>query len=67
MSDNATNFVGAKNELHELDKFIKTNRTMITQWLGNQEVTWKFIPPHSPHFGGILEAAVQSFKHHLYC
>jgi len=34
--------------------------------LSEQEVTWKFIPPRSPHFGGIWEAVVRSFKHHLY-
>lgn len=38
-SDNATNFVGAKNHL-------KGNYASLS-------VTWKFIPPRSPHHGGI--------------
>ncbi|XP_033231539.1 uncharacterized protein LOC117182557 [Belonocnema kinseyi] len=38
---------------------------MVPKFLADQTVTWKLIPPHSPHFGGLWEAAVKSFKHHL--
>ncbi|XP_033225954.1 uncharacterized protein LOC117178640 [Belonocnema kinseyi] len=66
-SDNATNFVGASRELMELNKLFQSaeHNEMVQKFLANQTVTWKFIPPRSPHFGGLWEAAVKSFKHHL--
>ncbi|XP_011859356.1 PREDICTED: uncharacterized protein LOC105556853 [Vollenhovia emeryi] len=66
-SDNATNFVGAKNHLDEVFEFLRqnTNKQIIDRYLVNEGMQWSFIPPRSPHFGGIWEAAVKSFKHHL--
>ncbi|XP_026467480.1 uncharacterized protein LOC113371047 [Ctenocephalides felis] len=31
----------------------------------NEGVSWKHIPPNSPHFGGIWEAGIKSCKAHL--
>ena len=59
VSDNATNFVGARRDLNELEKVV---------WTGAQaysSIEWLFIPPLSPNFGGLWEAAVESMKHHL--
>jgi len=55
-------------ELRELYELLNTDvhKEAITKWLGDQEVSWQFIPPRSPHFGGIWEAAVRSFKYHLH-
>ncbi|XP_075150935.1 uncharacterized protein LOC142225044 [Haematobia irritans] len=67
-SDNATNFVGAKNELKELRQlfFEQNNIKEIEKQCLADEINWKFIPPRSPHFGGLWEAAVKSAKYHFY-
>ena len=37
----------------------------MSEFCSTQEIQWDFIPEHTPHFGGIWEAAVKSFKLHL--
>ena len=66
-SDNGTNFVGSKNELKRIFDFIKRDIPTgeIRDFLLKNEITWKFIPPRAPHFGGLWEAAVKSAKFHL--
>ena len=66
-SDNGTNFQGAANELHDVYKMLHSSSQMATvqDILATEGCDWKFIPPHSPHFGGLWEAAVKSMKHHL--
>lgn len=66
-SDNVTNFVGASNHLKELFHFLaeKENQQTIARYAINEGIQWSFIPPKSPHFGGIWEASVKSFKHHM--
>ncbi|XP_043491545.1 uncharacterized protein LOC122517187 [Polistes fuscatus] len=54
-SDNATNFVGSANELE----------ARVSRSLANEGIKWHFIPPRSPHFGGLWEVAVKLFKHNL--
>ncbi|XP_026686425.1 uncharacterized protein LOC103518980 isoform X2 [Diaphorina citri] len=53
-SDNGTNFVGANNELKNLGSS--------TAMIG---IKWHFIPANSPHFGGLWEANIKSFKRHF--
>ena len=59
VSDNATNFVGARRDLNELEKMAKAGAQ------SHSSIEWLFIPPRSPNFGGLWEAAVKSMKHHL--
>ncbi|XP_071652185.1 uncharacterized protein [Temnothorax longispinosus] len=66
-SDNGTTFVGAQKQLKELyDFYLKqTNMSQIEQFCSEQEISWNFIPPNAPHFGGLWEAAVKSAKFHM--
>ncbi|CAK9821001.1 hypothetical protein ANTPLA_LOCUS11030 [Anthophora plagiata] len=66
-SDNATNFVGANHNLRDLHELLqsKTHNDYIKHHLVNENINWHFIPPRAPHFGGLWEAAVKSFKYHL--
>ncbi|XP_050312220.1 uncharacterized protein LOC126747541 [Anthonomus grandis grandis] len=64
-SDNATNFKGANNSLNEVYKFFKEHVCEIQDFLSTREIEWKFIPPNSPHWGGLWEAGIKSTKYHL--
>ncbi|XP_062557415.1 uncharacterized protein LOC134222287 [Armigeres subalbatus] len=63
-SDNATNFQGAKHELYELYNCLtsKTGQQAVESELSEQGISWHFIPPRAPNFGGLWEAAVRSAK-----
>ena len=66
-TDNGTNFVGAKNDLNDLYRFLSSSSTSsaINSFLLTNRITWHCIPEHAPHFGGLWEAAVKSTKYHL--
>nr|CAH7740561.1 unnamed protein product [Callosobruchus chinensis] len=66
-SDNATNFVGAHRKLSKVYDFLaKTSKDpAVSEFLLSNSMQWKFIPPRSPHHGGLWEAAVKRAKFHL--
>lgn len=65
-SDNGTTFKGATNQQHiELQQLHQQLSPEIAELLANDSIDWKFIPPASPHFGGLWEAGVKSTKFHL--
>ncbi|XP_033231540.1 uncharacterized protein LOC117182559, partial [Belonocnema kinseyi] len=66
-SDHGTNFIGARNELKQLYDLIQSAQTdpKVQTYLSKERITWSFIPPRAPHMGGLWEASVKSFKHHL--
>ncbi|GFV00806.1 integrase catalytic domain-containing protein [Trichonephila clavipes] len=66
-SDNGTNFVGARRKLDEIRKLwlsLPTNEA-ISYYSSKSSIDWHFIPPSSPHFGGIWESGIRSVKFHL--
>ena len=67
-SDNGRNFTGAKSEIDRIHRFFNSeaNRKKIRDATADRNLNWHFIPACSPHFGGLWEAGVKSFKHHLY-
>lgn len=61
-SDNGRTFVGAAKELQI---FLNNNESDIIDFATNNSIKFTFIPPYSPHFGGLWEAGVKSCKFHL--
>ena len=64
-SDNATTFRGADAELRALLQEACLEWPEIATQLAAQGISWRFIPPSAPHFGGLWEAAVKIAKAHL--
>ncbi|GBN75297.1 hypothetical protein AVEN_219110-1 [Araneus ventricosus] len=64
-SDNATNFAGSNQELRKLHGMVKNPDGVLSGYLSSEGIDWKFLPPRAPNFGGLWEAGVKSFKHHL--
>ncbi|GFW69030.1 integrase catalytic domain-containing protein [Trichonephila clavipes] len=64
-SDNAGNFVGANVELKRLFQIVMNSNEQINSFLSSEGISWKFISPRSPNFGGLQESCVKSVKYHL--
>ncbi|XP_012542542.1 uncharacterized protein LOC105840211 [Monomorium pharaonis] len=66
-SDNGTNFVGANNQLRELNALCQSEffQTTVDTFAVARNIIWHFNSSLSPHFGGLWEAAVKSFEHHF--
>ncbi|KYN50062.1 hypothetical protein ALC62_00090, partial [Cyphomyrmex costatus] len=66
-SDNGTTFVGAQKQIQELYDIYNSHEVQakIKDFFLESEISWNFIPPNAPHFGGLWEAAVKSAKHHM--
>ena len=54
-SDHGTNFVGAASEIKELLRFLESQKEQgyISSFCSMQNIQWRFIPKHAPHFGGL--------------
>jgi len=61
------NFVGANNQLKELYTLFNSDKhkDLVERFSSEHRMTWHFIPPIAPHFGGLWESTVKMFKHHF--
>lgn len=60
VSDNGTNFMGAAKELRQELKEMAEGE--LKDALTKEGIRWHFIPPHSPHVGGIWERQIRTIK-----
>lgn len=63
-SDNGTTFVGANRELETAYRAALRDPSFQNR-TATDDISWHFMPPSAPHFGGMWEAGVKSVKHHL--
>ncbi|GFW90679.1 DUF5641 domain-containing protein [Trichonephila clavipes] len=57
--------MGANSILKKFHKLLNFQVENLAKYFVSENIDWKFIPPKSPHFGGLWEAGVKSVKHHL--
>lgn len=60
--DNATNFVGASNEL---SRVLQAGIDSIYNFSVEEGIKFSFIPPYSPTFGGLWESNIKGAKFHI--
>ncbi|CAI6371658.1 unnamed protein product [Macrosiphum euphorbiae] len=58
-SDNGTNSIGAKKILSSW-AFDLSKESKFNDRLSDLGIEWQFIPPSAPHFGGLIEAVLNS-------
>ena len=63
-SNNGTNFIGARNELMEIQRSLarQAGQDDLEDYCANIGISWVKIPTRAPHFGGLWEAGVKSIK-----
>ena len=64
-SDHGTTFQGADAELQRNFREASEFNRDVAAAIQSDGVQWNYIPPRAPHFGGLWEAAVKSFKGHM--
>lgn len=68
LSDNGTTFKGAVNKTTARYMFLEQVNNLekhVANDMARQGMKWKFIPPYTPHYGGLWEANIKQVKYHL--
>ena len=65
-SDHGSNFKGAAADLKDLYAMLEEDQTLIHSYMLQNKISWHHIPERAPHFGGLWEACIKSFKFHLH-
>ncbi|GFW09170.1 integrase catalytic domain-containing protein [Trichonephila clavipes] len=60
ISDNGSNFKGTSSHLRKLVDLCLQEE--VQNFLSLKGIQWSFIPPYTPHFGGLWESAIKSAK-----
>ena len=63
-SDNGTNFIGARNELMEIQHLLarQVEQDDLENYCANKGFSVVTIPTRAPHFGGLWEAGAKSMQ-----
>lgn len=63
-SDGATNYLGAKNKLDEVYNLVESQeyKDSLAGELAKRHIQWSFLPPVSPHMGGLWEGNIRMVK-----
>lgn len=66
-SDNGRIFLGASRYLTEVQRYFHSTPYFeaVINSLSKKGIDWKFIPPATPHFGGLCESGIKSVKYHV--
>ena len=66
-SDNSRTFIGTRGEI-EFRKLLMDRefKELVDAFTTGHQINWLTIPPRTPHFGGLWEAAIKSMKRHFY-
>ena len=64
---NSRTFIGTRGEI-EFRKLLMDRefKGLVDAFTTGQQINWLKIPPLTPHFGGLWEAAIKSMKRHFY-
>lgn len=70
-SDQGSTFLGTCNprqcgmDIQVMQRTIKENEKEAQKKHAAEKIRWHFIPPETPHYGGMWEANIKVFKSHL--